>query len=111
LISESTNPTDQDITPLIHGRVEGRSIGFSGYTLPEGLSKLLPHDTLLYKDDNVEISSDKEDGGYLIRDVKTCKLYGWSTSKTGVVGYVNANMKHIRHQIAMNVYGNFLTIP
>lgn len=108
LLAFGDNKTDTKFSNLIHGRVEGRSIGFSGYTLPEGLQKLLPNGTVVYKDDNVEILI--LDRLYVINDLKTNKLIAWNpVIKDGVNGYVFKNIKKIRQQIANDVYGEYIT--
>ena len=106
----NNNKSDIDFNGKIHGRIEGRSIGFSGYMLPDGLNKMLPEETTVYEDDRVRIFiSEKE---YLVEDKKENKLvvpnYTINTTPGSAQEYVNNNILHIRNTIARNVYGDFI---
>lgn len=117
LAEGNDNNSDTSFNDKIHGRVEGRDIGFSGYMLPEGLEKMLPDNSVVYKDDRVEIfieeDLDTNKKVYVIKDLKTGVLkvpnYTNNESETTAVGYVNKNIKEIRQQIAENVYGEYIT--
>jgi hypothetical protein len=109
LLSFGNNVSDTAFNEKIHGRIEGRSIGFSGYGLPEGLEKMIPEGTTVYEDDKVAIISNKD--GYAINDKQKGKYYGYSpTSSFDIIkNYIQPNIVEIRTAIAEKVYGEYIT--
>ena len=106
----NNNKSDVDFNGKIHGRIEGRSIGFSGYMLPDGLNKMLPEETTVYEDGRIRIYISENE--YLVEDKKENKFivphYTAKTTPGSAQEYVNKNILHIRNTIARNVYGNFI---
>lgn len=117
LAEGNNNGTDTTFNEKIHGRIEGRSIGFSGYQLPDGLEKMVPRFSTVYEDDKITISivvdPDTEEPEYMITDKETDLSYGYSPigvdSESTPVGYVKKKITHIRTKIAENLYGEYIT--
>jgi hypothetical protein len=109
LAEGNTNRSDTSFDEKIHGRIEGRSIGFSGYGLPEGLEKMIPEGTVVYEDSKVAIISNKD--GYTINDKQEGKYHVYrSTSSFDIIkNYIQPNIVKIRTAIAEKVYGEYIT--
>lgn len=111
LAEGNNNKSDTTFTNKIHGRIEGRDIGFTGYMLPGGLEKMLPAGTTLYEDAKVEIKNSEV--GYIIKDKITGKwespVYSSGISEDSVSWYVNKHILDIRNKIAENIYGEYIT--
>lgn len=117
LAEGNNNISDTSFSPKMHGRIEGSSIGFSKYALPEGLERIVPVTTVVYEDARVIISIGENvktgERFYILEDKKSGTDYVYrrpnkDDSEDSVFNYVNNNLVEIRTKIAENVYGDYI---